>query len=126
MQDTQYADGFIQDPIGDEARGSADNQLPRALHPAETSAFRKVDQAYHGLGDADVHKRSRTRVIGFNVIVDRPPILQGVLRPDESYALPAAKLAARRAANSASTSSCATSGRMSSSASRTLARNQAS
>jgi hypothetical protein len=96
--------------------------------PTWSTAFRKVEQPSQSVDDLIIDMDRRSRAVRFNVIENGDALSECMLRPDQFHARAFAlcNAEAHRSANCASATALSTSGRLSSSASRTFARNQAS
>lgn len=88
------------------------NQLAGADNPAEPPQPRVIDQTGRLLRQQLIQVQRRARVVGLDVGIDRPPIVEGFRRlrqPHEPAPVSFRRVSARRAANSASTASADTS-----------------
>ena len=129
MQNTQNPYSVCHDHISRNIRRTVDHEFPGSGNAPQPAAFGEFEKATYTPSDLFVNMNRSTRIFSFNLAEDGIAIFKRELRPNQLYSPRASALrraAARRSRNRASASSSSTSGRVSSSASRTLSRNQAS
>jgi hypothetical protein len=70
MQDAKYPDCICLYPVGDDVRGSLDNQFASAFYATGATYLRKSYQARDGIPDALIDEDGSARTIRIDVVVN--------------------------------------------------------